>query len=133
VSACRVTDVEAHSCLAIGKRRRGDQGKGLRAITCAAFLVALMNRCLEKSYPHLGLLVLDSPLLAYWKPEGQADNLSGTKVDECFYKWLQKFPAGGQTIIIENRPLPDWVSRNANVVQFTKNKDVGRYGLFPQV
>jgi hypothetical protein len=48
----------------IGARQRGDQGKGLRAITCSAFLLALLNRCLSKARPHLGLLVLDSPLLA---------------------------------------------------------------------
>ena len=55
----------------IGARRRGDQGKGLRAITCSAFLLGLLKRCLAKARPHLGLLVLDSPLLAYWKPRAK--------------------------------------------------------------
>jgi AAA domain len=49
--------------------------------------LALLKRCVEKIRPHLGLLVLDSPLLAYWKPEGEEDNLTGTHVDEYFYRW----------------------------------------------
>ncbi len=118
----------------IGNRRRSDQGKGLRAITCAAFLLTLMKRCLEKANPHLGLLALDSPLLAYWKPEGQADDLRGTQVDDCFYRWtIARLPADCQVIIIENRPLPKWLPDQSHVVQFTKNKKVGRYGLFPLV
>jgi len=105
-------------------------GEGLRAITCSAFLLALLKRCLAKARPHLGLLVLDSPLLAYWKPEGQADDLRGTRVDECFYRWMRSLPASNQVIVIENRPLPKWVSDVAHVIHFTKNKATGRYGLF---
>jgi hypothetical protein len=77
----RVSWEETRTDVLIGNRRRGDQGKGLRAITSSAFLLALMKRCVEKSRPHLGITVLDSPLLAYWKPEGHADDLTGTKVD----------------------------------------------------
>jgi hypothetical protein len=77
--------------------------------------------------------VLDSPLLAYWKPEGKEDNLSGTHVDEYFYRWTGKLSPSCQVIVIENRPLPDWASDVANVIRFTKNKNSGRYGLFPPV
>jgi hypothetical protein len=116
----------------IGARRRGDQGKGLRAITCSAFLLGLLKRSLEKGKPHLGLLVLDSPLLAYWKPEGRADDLRGIHVDECFYRWIGSLPESNQVLIIENRPLPGWVSEVAHVIHFTKNRASGRYGLFSQ-
>lgn len=128
--AGRVAWEETRTDVLIGNRRRGDQGKGLRAITCSAFLLTLMKRCIEKSRPHLGVVVLDSPLLAYWKPEGRADDLRGTKVDECFYRWMQSMPNAAQVIVIENRPLPDWVNDVAHVVHFTKNKSEGRFGLF---
>jgi hypothetical protein len=128
--AGRVAWEEPRTDVLIGNRRRGDQGKGLRAITCSAFLLALMKRCVEKSRPHLGIVVLDSPLLAYWKPEGIADDLRGTKVDECFYKWMQLLPKNSQVIVIENRPLPVWVDDVAHVIHFTKNKNEGRFGLF---
>ena len=126
----RVAWEETRTDVLIGDRRRGDQGKGLRAITCSAFLLALMKRCVEKARPHLGIVILDSPLLAYWKPEGTADDLRGTKVDECFYRWMQSLPTNSQVIVIENRPLPDWVDDVAHVIHFTKNKNEGRFGLF---
>ena len=128
--AGRVAWEDSRMDVTIGARRRGDQGKGLRAITCSAFLLGLLKRCLAKARPHLGLLVLDSPLLAYWKPEGQADDLRGTRVDECFYRWMAALPANNQVLVIENRPLPDWVSDVAHVIHFTKNRTSGRYGLF---
>jgi hypothetical protein len=128
--AGRVAWEESRMDVTIGARRRGDQGKGLRAITCSAFLLGLLKRCLAKARPHLGLLVLDSPLLAYWKPEGQADDLRGTRVDECFYRWMDTLPPNNQVVVIENRPLPDWVSGVAHVIHFTKNRASDRYGLF---
>jgi hypothetical protein len=128
--AGRVAWEETRTDVLIGTRRRGEQGKGLRAITFSAFVLTLMKRCIEKSRPHLGVVVLDSPLLAYWKPEGRADDLRGTKVDECFYRWMQSLPKTSQVIIIENRPLPDWVDSVAHVIHFTKNKSEGRFGLF---
>jgi hypothetical protein len=129
----RVAWEEPKTDVIIGTRRRADQGKGLRAITCSAFLLALLNRCLAKARPHLGFLVLDSPLLAYWKPEGKEDNLAGTHVDDYFYRWTGKLPPNSQVIIIENRPLPEWVSDVAHVIHFTKNRNSGRYGLFPPI
>jgi hypothetical protein len=128
--AGRVAWEESRMDVTIGARRRGDQGKGLRAITCSAFLLGLLKRCLLKARPHLGLLVLDSPLLAYWKPEGQADDLRGTRVDECFYRWMASLPTDNQVLVIENRPLPNWVSDVAHIIHFTKNRSSGRYGLF---
>ena len=126
----RVAWEESRMDVTIGARRRGDQGKGLRAITCSGFLLGLLKRCLSKARPHLGLLVFDSPLLAYWKPEGQADDLRGTRVDECFYRWMSSLPENNQVLVIENRPLPNWVSDVAHIIHFTKNRSSGRYGLF---
>ncbi len=128
----RVAWEDTRTDVIIGKRRRADQGKGLRAITCSGFLLALLKRCVENARPHLGLLVLDLPLLAYWKPEGKEDNLSGTHLDENFYRWTGKL-RDCQVIVIENRPLPDWTEDVAHVIRFTKNKSSGRYGLFPPV
>ena len=50
-----------------GKLRR-DNGKGVRAITHAAFKVALLIFCHERRLPHPGFLVLDTPLLTYRDP-----------------------------------------------------------------
>ena len=42
-------------------------------------VIGLMEFCLERNLPHPNFVVLDSPLLAYWKPEGDDDDLRGTQ------------------------------------------------------
>lgn len=115
----------------IAGKPRGSSGKGLRAITHAAVSVALLEFCLEHDLPHPGFLVLDSPLLAYWKPEGDEDDLSGTDLKEKFYEYLLGLKAMAQIIIIENEHPPEFVEKGGNVIVFTKNPHQGRYGLFP--
>jgi uncharacterized protein YydD (DUF2326 family) len=116
----------------IGLRRRGDRGKGIRAITCAGFVLTLMSTCLLRQNPHAGFVLMDSPLLAYWKPDDQDDDLSATDVDTRFYRSLSDPRQKGQIVIVDNRPPPPWLSDAANVVHFTKSA-VGRYGLFPPI
>lgn len=73
----------------IDGKPRGSRGKGLRAITHAAITIALLEYCLENDLPHPGFVVLDSPLLAYYKPEGDEDRqLQGTNLKEHFYSYL---------------------------------------------
>ena len=64
--------------LVISGKARGARGKGLRAITHAAFTVGLLDYCKTKETPHPGFVLMDSPLLAYRKPEGSEDDLTGT-------------------------------------------------------
>jgi len=91
----------------------------------------LMEFCRERSLPHPGFVVLDSPLLAYWKPEGDEDDLRGTDLKEMFYRYLLGLRKDSQVIIIENEHPPNFVSGEGNVVVFTKNPHHGRYGFFP--
>ncbi len=72
----------------IDGKRRGSTGKGLRAIAHGAVNIGLLEFCLEQELPHPGFVVLDSPLLAYWEPEGDEDDLTGTDVKERFYDYL---------------------------------------------
>lgn len=115
----------------IAGKNRGSTGRGLRAITHAAVTIGLMEFCREQGLPHPGFVVLDSPLLAYWKPEGKEDDLRGTDLDEMFYRYLLGLSEENQIIIIENKPPPDFVVKEGHVIQFTKNPHHGRYGLFP--
>ncbi|MGE6699478.1 hypothetical protein ACQKH5_17455 [Hyphomonas sp. NPDC076900] len=115
----------------IGGKPRGSSGKGLRAISHAAVTIGLLEYCLENDLPHPGFIVLDSPLLAYWKPEGDDDDLRGTDIKERFYDYLLGFKDSAQIIIIENEHPPEKISGKANVIVFTKNPNSGRYGFFP--
>lgn len=115
----------------IAGKARGSTGKGLRAITHAAVKIGLMEFCRERNLPHPGFVVLDSPLLAYWKPEGDEDDLRGTDLKEMFYRYLLGLRKDSQVIIIENEHPPEVVSRDGNVIVFTKNPHQGRNGFFP--
>jgi hypothetical protein len=115
----------------IAGKARGSTGKGLRAISHAAVTVGLLEFCLEHELPHPGFVILDSPLLAYWKPEGEEDDLSGTDIKERFYEYLLGFKDNAQIIVIENEHPQNSVADRSNVVVFTKNPHQGRYGFFP--
>lgn len=118
--------------LIIAGKPRGARGKGLRAITHAAFTVGLLDYCKTKSTPHPGFIVLDSPLLAYREPEGTEDDLSGTDLKEKFYDYLLNMPDDRQVIIIENVDPPPAIVSLPQVVMFSKNPNSGRYGFFPR-
>lgn len=117
--------------LVIAGKARGARGKGLRAITHAAFTFGLLEFCKENETPHPGFVVLDSPLLAYRKPEGTEDDLTGTDLEEKFYEYLSTLPEDRQVIVVENRDPTELIRSGPQVVMFSKNPHSGRYGLFP--
>ncbi len=130
-NASRVFFAEDKRDFQIAGKDRGSTGKGLRAITHAAVKIGLMEFCRERNMPHPGFVVLDSPLLAYWKPEGDDDDLRGTDLKEMFYRYLLGMRKDNQIIVVENERPPDFVSDEGNVIVFTKNPHQGRYGFFP--
>lgn len=113
-----------------GKPRRSS-GKGLRAITHAAVSIALLEYCQENGLSHPGFLVLDSPLLAYYEPEGEDDiALSGTDLKEMFYAYLvEHHGTSSQIIIIENQHPPVNIQGQISLTVFTKNPNQGRFGF----
>lgn len=117
--------------LVIGGKLRTARGKGLRAITHAAFTIGLLEYCRKNNTPHPGFVVLDSPLLAYREPEGDDLDLVGTDLNAQFYSNLANLPVDHQVIIIENRDPPSEVTAGPNVLMFSKNPHSGRYGFFP--
>lgn len=117
--------------LVIEGKSRSAFGKGLRAITHAAFTLGLLVFCRERQTPHTGFVVLDSPLLAYREPDGTEDDLTGTDLQEQFYAYLEQLPIDTQVIVIENTDPPDAIMGLPQSLMFSKNPHHGRYGLFP--
>lgn len=113
----------------INGKLRGNRGKGLRAITHAAVTLGLLEFCKERSLPHPGFVVLDSPLLAYYKPEGEGDSLQGSNLKQKFYKYLVEEHSDSQVIIIENEHPPEAFEDQIDLTVFTKNPHQGRFGL----
>ncbi len=115
----------------IDGKHRASRGKGLRAITHAAVNIALLEYCQEKGLSHPGFVVLDSPLLAYFEPEGPEDlALKGTDLKERFYEYLvTHHGADSQVLVIENQHPPEGLENRLVMNVFTGNPDEGRFGL----
>jgi predicted nucleic acid-binding Zn-ribbon protein len=119
-----------------GKARR-DNGKGVRAVTHAAFKVGLLLFCRERNLPHPGFLVLDTPLLTYRDPirskEGALSDdeqaLSNTSLKDFFFEHLSRNSDKGQFVVIENVDLPPGIEGLAHVETFTGDPASGRSGL----
>ena len=120
-----------------GKHRR-DNGKGVRAITHAAFKVALLLFCRERGLPHPGFLLLDTPLLTYRDPlkSRHGDLSSDEKVfaqlplRNHFFEHLSAEAKENQFIVLENVDLPSNIKSLAKVEEFDGEGGVGRQGLF---
>lgn len=115
----------------IDGKPRGSRGKGLRAITHAAVTISLLEYCQENGLSHPGFVVLDSPLLAYFEPEGDEDlQLKGTNLKERFYEYLIRHHGReSQVIIIENQHPPQRIEDQLTMTVFTGNPNEGRFGL----
>lgn len=127
--AGRVHFDESAMDFVINGKLRGNRGKGLRAITHAAATLGLLEFCKERSLPHPGFVVLDSPLLAYYKPEGEDDSLQGSALKQKFYKYLIEEHSDSQVIIVENEHPPEAFEKQLGLTVFTKNPQQGRFGL----
>lgn len=115
----------------IDGKPRSSRGKGLRAITHAAVNIALLEYCQSNGLSHPGFVVLDSPLLAYFKPEGDEElALRGTDLKERFYEYLiEHHGQDSQVIVIENQHPPEHIEEQVALTVFTGNPSAGRYGL----
>jgi len=128
---CKVVFDKGSSDFIIDGKPRGSRGKGLRSITHAAVSLGLLEYAQENSLPHPGFLVLDSPLLAYFAPEGDDDLLlRGSHLKEKFYEYLiRHHSSGSQIVVIENQHPPLEAMRDVHLTVFTNNPHEGRAGL----
>lgn len=119
----------------INGKRRQDNGKGYRAISYAAALLALQMKARTEDAPEPGFALLDTPLLAYEPPiEGEQDEqdeaIASSATNQLFLESLAKL--SGQHIVLENeRALPDKLPSETHSIVFTGKSGVGRFGFFP--
>ncbi|WP_063828307.1 hypothetical protein [Paraburkholderia caledonica] len=117
--------------LIINDRSRLSYGAGKRGIFLTALTIGLMKHALESGNPHLGLVVIDSPLKAYADPESSEDRAlpTGTLTDR-FYGWLSTWIGPGQIVIAENEKIEAAVREVLKPIEFTRRNDVGRAGFY---
>lgn len=119
--------------LVINGKSRTSYGKGLRAITQSAFTIGLMEYCKLHGTSHPGLVMLDSPLLSYREPDGEAgqdDDLRGSDLNRCFFDYISNLADDRQVIVIENTDPPAKVRESVRAIYFSGKAGTGRAGLF---
>ena len=127
--------VDAAACdLLIDGRRRLSYGAGKRGLFLSAMTIALMQHALKDGHPHLGVVVLDSPLKAYAQKES-TDNtdreIPTATVNASFYRWLSLFNGPGQVIVLENEAVDLATARALDAIEFTDDYNRGRQGFYP--
>lgn len=128
----RVTYSETDQDVVISGRARKTHGKGVRAIYRAAFNLALLRHCIREELPFPNLVLIDSPLLVYEKPDAGETEFP-QDVKRNFWNSVKTTFRDAQVIIFENRKqLPTDGISNANIILFTGN-DHGRRGFIPLV
>jgi hypothetical protein len=131
----RVIYSENEEDLVVGGQLRSAHGTGIRALTCAAFLLGIARHCQLRALAHPSLVVLDSPLLAYQEPDqtkisAEDQQLRHAGIKEAFYADLAAGGVGGQIIVFENDDPPSDLMVGVTRTHFTKS-ELGRFGFFP--
>jgi hypothetical protein len=130
-------DPQTYDLIIDGKHRK-DNGKGVRAITHAAFKVALLTFCRKRNLPHPGFLVLDTPLITYRDPirsklgalSPDEQILSKSNLKHQLFKHLSSLGGLGQFIMFDNADPPAGAESYAFLETFTNDSQEGRQGLF---
>ncbi|MDC3416596.1 AAA family ATPase [Aquibacillus salsiterrae] len=100
-------------------------GKGYRAFLNTVVALSFMEYLAQYGAFSTGLLVIDSPILSL-KEKGSEQASDSMKLS--LFKYLLENQNNGQIIIIENE-IPQLDYSEANLIQFTKDVNIGRYGL----
>jgi len=100
-------------------------GKGYRAFLNTLMAIALMEFLNEHGKFAPRLLIIDSPILSL--KEKVSDEASDS-MKTALFQYLLDNQEQGQVIIVENDiPMLDY--NTANVIRFTKDAEIGRYGF----
>lgn len=130
-------DLDGTFDLIIDGKKRRNNGKGVRAITHAAFKIALLTFCRTRKLPHPGFIILDSPLITYRDPiRSRAGALSedekairDSDLKEKMFEHLASISSAGQFIMFDNADPPEKASIYTALHTFTNDPTVGRQGL----
>lgn len=127
----RVSFSENDQDVVISGRARKSHGKGVRAITRAAFNLALLRLCIEDERPFPNFVLIDSPLLVYEEPDSD-ESAFPHDIKKHFWESVKSSFIDAQVIIIENsHQLPgDGTLDGVKVELFTGNEQ-GRMGFIP--
>jgi hypothetical protein len=99
-----------------GKARQSN-GKGVRAILQAAFVVALLRFCHENQTPHPGFVVLDSPLTTFKQGRDSGiDESIDPSIEAAFWMSIKKLKSDLQIVVLDNKEPPPHI---ASAISYT--------------
>lgn len=110
-----------------GQSKSVNNGKGFRSFVNSVTLLAFRKLLDEKGKHQLPIYVIDSP-----SKNLDIGNLEKENIKDMFFKYLICASRSGQLIIIENTnnfTMTDELKEKANIIEFTHDNDVGRYGF----
>lgn len=115
--------------IAIDGKPRGHLGKGHRALTHAAFSIALQTYMYNNDFSFPAFVILDSPLLSLKEADYDIEKLSNT-IQNAFWEDLSKTKKDRQIIIFDNKEPNDNIKKMTNYIKFTGIKNSGRFGFY---
>jgi peptidoglycan hydrolase CwlO-like protein len=115
--------------IVISNKSRGSYGKGRRAISYTACLLGFLDYCITEKKNFSNFIVIDSPLTTFKDKEVSITEDDSFELDELFFDDIRETSLESQIVIFENK-IPKKID-GINIIEFTKNKNQGRYGFFP--
>ncbi|MED1951479.1 ATP-binding protein [Brevibacillus centrosporus] len=113
----------------INGKARSVYGKGYRSIIYSVFVISLMVYCQKNHLPHVGFVLIDSPLTTYQEAGELTDaEKIPEELKERFIETFSKVKES-QIIILENKFSMNINNDSINFIEFTKDKHNGRYGF----
>lgn len=111
----------------INGRMKKSQGQGFRAFINVIVILAIQNCLYNMNKYNFGIFVADSPFQSLKEKDNAVEEIT-EEMKVALMKYLLKRKLPLQTIIIENK-IPSIDYKNVNLIHFTKDKHMGRYGL----
>jgi len=115
----------------INDKNRNAHGKGIRAITYSAFVIGLMDYCIENNLAHPRNIIIDSPLTTYHGKEQSEKEEVSRDMQDAFFNTLSRENDDRQIIILDNKDPQEELKSKINYIHFTNDKSKGRQGFFP--
>ena len=115
--------------ISINGKERKTNGKGYRAYFNSLLSIAFIKYLYENGTYKQNLLLLDSPILSLKLSENEEIGMS---IKQGLFEILRDINNELQVIVFENK-IPDIEYKSANIIRFTRDKTVGRFGFLPDV
>lgn len=118
----------------INARSKRVEGKGYRAFINTVFAYSIMKYLANNAKYAPKMLILDSPIRSLSEKDEsipERANFSTDGMKSALFRYFADNQETGQIIIAENT-IPNVNYKDAKIIRFTQDKNIGRYGFLEQ-